>query len=200
MLYLKNLEKKYGDFLLFDKIDYTFHDNEIYGIIGKNGVGKTTLFKVVTGIVPVDSGEVIFEHSEDTMYYLGDSPFLYEELTGEEFLEFSAKMLGFSKDDSELISMCKSIDIQPYLFNRIKTYSFGMKKKLALIVAFMSKAKYIVLDEATNGIDKNSLERITEIIRCSSKKRTFFIINHESELLESIYTKRVYLENGKLVE
>ena len=155
-----NLSKSYDGKIVLDKIDFTLKQGEIYGLLGRNGAGKTTFIKAILGLTAMDSGEVnilseklLGEFSKDLLSQIGvvlDSASFYPNLTGPENLSIFARLRGVSLKQVEQALQVVGLDGEnKKLF---KQYSLGMKQRLAIANAIMHQPKILILDEPTNGI------------------------------------------------
>ena len=156
-----NLSKSYDGKIVLDRIDFTLRQGEIYGLLGRNGTGKTTFIKAILGLTAMDSGEVnilseklLGEFSKDLLSQIGvvlDSASFYPNLTGPENLSIFARLRGSSLKQVEQALQVVGLDGEnKKLF---KQYSLGMKQRLAIANAIMHQPKILILDEPTNGLD-----------------------------------------------
>ncbi|PTK86803.1 phenol-soluble modulin export ABC transporter ATP-binding protein PmtC, partial [Staphylococcus gallinarum] len=135
-----------------DHIDFDFGHSQIVGLIGKNGVGKTTLMKVMNGNIINYKGEVKLGNKEN-IGYLIEHPKLYDNKSGLYNLKLFAHVLGKGFDKKYTDYIIDAFGMRPYIKKKVKKYSMGMKQKLAIAVSLMNKPKYLILDEPTNGMD-----------------------------------------------
>ena len=156
-----NLSKSYDGKIVLDKIDFTLKQGEIYGLLGRNGAGKTTFIKAILGLTAINSGEVKIlseklsgEFSKDLLSQIGvvlDSASFYPNLTGTENLSIFARLRGISLKQVEQALQVVGLDGEnKKLF---KQYSLGMKQRLAIANVIMHQPKILILDEPTNGLD-----------------------------------------------
>lgn len=158
---LKLINKCYGDKTVIKDFSFTFNTGSIYGLVGKNGIGKTTLLKIIASLIPFDSGTLIFPEEPYRVAYVSDEIDLPEYLTGLEFLKFLSKNWN---SNVNFLELAKEVDIYHHLNTGIYTYSKGMKQKIRLIGSMISRPKMILLDEPLTGVDTESSSSIFSII------------------------------------
>ncbi len=212
MLIINNVSKKYknGKFANQD-ISLTIEDGEIYGFIGPNGAGKSTLIKSIVGLHKFDSGEIKLDNLtlkdnelafKEKIAYIPDNPDLYESLTGIGYLNFVADIFKISKEErKELIEKYATrLEIKADLANSIKSYSHGMKQKLALVSAFIHKPKLLVLDEPFVGLDPKASFELKEMMKeFVSKGNIIFFSSHVLEVVEKLCHHIGIINEGKVI-
>ena len=149
---LQHITKKYGQNTVLDDIDFDFGESQIVGLIGKNGVGKTTLMKVMNNNIINYQGKVDMPKSENVGYLI-EHPKLYGNKTGLFNLKLFAQVLGDGFDKEYANHIIEAFGMKPYIKKKVNKYSMGMKQKLSIAVSLMNKPKYLILDEPTNGMD-----------------------------------------------
>src|SRR3990170_1941670 len=164
MITLKNITKKYGRILAVNGINISVARGEIFGFIGPNGAGKTTTIRIMGGILAPTSGTVIIdgidmaqepEAAKKKIGFIPDRPFLYEKLTGMEFMRFSADLYGVG--DGVFRQKAEGLLIQFSLYDwadqLIEAYSHGMKQRLVIASALLHDPQVIIVDEPMVGLD-----------------------------------------------
>ncbi|MDO5376430.1 MAG: ABC transporter ATP-binding protein [Staphylococcus rostri] len=198
---LKNISKRYGNHTVIDNIDFSFNDSHIVGLIGKNGVGKTTLMKIMNGNIVNYAGEVKVA-KEDAIGYLIEHPKLYDNKSGLYNLKLFAQVLGKGYDKAYTENIIRAFGMESYIDKKVKKYSMGMKQKLAIAVSLMNKPKYLILDEPTNGMDPDGsidvLKTIEQLVKELDMK--ILISSHKLEDIELICDRAVFLRDGKFVQ
>jgi len=174
MIIAKNISKSFGETIALDKISFNVEDNELFGFIGPDGAGKTTLFRMVTTLLIPDKGNInVMGHDtvkgyKDLRRHIGYMPgrfSLYHDLTVEENLEFYATVFGAKvKENYHLIKDIYS-HIEPFSKRQAGKLSGGMKQKLALCCALIHAPRLIVLDEPTTGVDAVSRTEFWEMLK-----------------------------------
>lgn len=193
------------DYVLKD-INYTFKQGNIYGLIGKNGSGKTMLLKAMSGFLKPSNGKVIVNDQElylkeefpkDMGVMIGNCEYI-KDMTGKDNLKYLASLLKKIDDDriNEVIDIVNLTDEKDKL---VKKYSLGMKQKLGIAQAIMEYPKILLLDEPFNGIDNESVSKIKKYL-CSIKKDTIIIIaTHYKEDIDNFCDIIIKLENGTII-
>lgn len=212
MLEIKNLSKSYrgSNKKAIDSVNITIEDGDIYGFIGPNGAGKSTTIKCVVGILDFVDGEIILDgesiknnplKSKQKIAYVPDNPDLYEHLSGIGYLNFICDIYGVGAEKNELIHKYSDLfNIEKDLANPIKSYSHGMKQKLALIAAFIHKPKLLILDEPFVGLDPKATHDLKEILKDLCKDGTMiFFSSHVLEIVEKFCNKIAIIKDGKIV-
>ena len=198
---LQDITKKYGSNNVLDHIDFDFNDSRIVGLIWKNGVGKTTLMKVMNGNIINFQGKVELANNEN-IGYLIEHPKLYDNKSGLYNLKLFAQVLGKGFDKKYANHIIQTFGMEPYIKKKVKKYSMGMKQKLAIAVSLMNKPKYLILDEPTNGMDPDGsidvLTTIKQLVKELDMK--ILISSHKLEDIELICDRAVFLRDGNFVQ
>ena len=167
MIEIKNITKKYDSNIILDNISATFEEGKIYGIVGKNGSGKSVLLKIICGFIKPDEGKVIIDNIDinkeetfppNTGSLLENGGFI-PNMSGFENLKLLASINKTISED-DIIKCLKVVNLQEDMNKKYFKYSLGMKKKLGICQAIMENQKNIILDEPFNGIDSDSLDMI----------------------------------------
>lgn len=206
-LEIVELTKNYGDKQVLDDISFTFEDGKIYGLLGRNGAGKTTFFNALNKDIYVDNGRFYLEtiygkEKLDTkdIGYVISTPVVPEFLTGREFLQF---FLDINKDK---IKDLKDID---YYFDLVhldkkdqnvllKEYSHGMKNKMQILINVITNPKVILLDEPLTALDIVVQEEMKELFKTLKKDHIIILSTHILELATDLCDEIVILHNKKL--
>ncbi|PTJ69962.1 phenol-soluble modulin export ABC transporter ATP-binding protein PmtC [Mammaliicoccus sciuri] len=198
---LKNIQKYYGKQHILKNIDFDFGESQIVGLIGKNGVGKTTLMKIMNQNIMKYEGTFNKENS-DKVGYLIENPKLYLNKTGYYNLNFFRDVLGTNVDDDYINMLIESFGIKPYIDKKVKKYSMGMKQKLSIAVALMNKPQYLILDEPTNGMDPDGSIDVLKTLEKVSKDLNIKVLisSHKLEDIELICDRTVFMKDGAIVE
>ncbi|AVQ33445.1 ABC transporter ATP-binding protein [Staphylococcus muscae] len=198
---LKQISKQYNKHVVIDHIDFAFNDSRIVGLIGKNGVGKTTLMKIMNGNIVNYSGEVKVSN-EDAIGYLIEHPKLYGNKTGLYNLKLFAQVLGKGYDKAYTDNIVRAFGMESYIHKKVKKYSMGMKQKLAIAVSLMNQPKFLILDEPTNGMDPDGSIDVLKTIEKLAKELDMKILisSHKLEDIELICDRAVFLRDGKFVQ
>lgn len=198
---LEHISKKYGQNTVLNDIDFDFGDSQIVGLIGKNGVGKTTIMKVMNGNIINFDGKVKIANN-DNVGFLIEHPKLYDNKTGLYNLKLFAQVLGKGFDKAYADKIIDAFGMRQYIKKKVKKYSMGMKQKLAIAVSLMNKPKYLILDEPTNGMDPDGsidvLKTIQSLVQDLGMK--ILISSHKLEDIELICDRAVFLRDGHFVQ
>ena len=211
MLEIKGLTKKYknADKNAIEDINLTIENGDIYGFNGPNGAGKSTTIKCLVGIHSFEKGSIMLDglsikdnpiEFKHQISYVPDNPDLYEFLTGMEYINFVSNVYDEDVSKEDIINLAKKFNLENNLIEPIRTYSHGMKQKIALIGALIHKPKLIVLDEPFVGLDPKAAFDLKEIIKelCQNGMMVFFS-SHVLEVVEKFCNKIAIIKNGQIV-
>ncbi|MBQ6897974.1 MAG: ABC transporter ATP-binding protein [Clostridia bacterium] len=211
MLKIVNLTKKYGDKKAVDNLSLHIEKGEIYGFIGHNGAGKTTTIKSCCGILGFDEGEIYIDgisvrenpvECKRKLAYIPDNPELYDFMTGIQFLNFVADIFGVEADlrQERIRKYADLFGLTEDLSQQIKSYSHGMKQKLAVISALIHDPKLVIMDEPFVGLDPKAAHILKGIMRdiCNSGGAIFFS-THVLEVAEKLCDKVAIIKDGRLI-
>jgi len=211
MLKLTSLTKKFDNFTAVDNIDLTINKGELFGFLGPNGAGKTTTIKMMVGLYSLSSGSIHLDGInavEDHLSvkrmvgYVPDQPFLYDKLTGLEFLLFSSGLYNIDKETSKkkidyLIDLLK---IGNWVNKRTEEYSQGMRQRITIASALLHDPKIIVIDEPMVGLDPQSAHIIKAVFKqMCSEGTTIFMSTHSLNVVEEICTRVGIINLGKII-
>ncbi|HBG3848845.1 phenol-soluble modulin export ABC transporter ATP-binding protein PmtC [Staphylococcus warneri] len=198
---ISDITKKYKDNTVLDHLNFSFDSNHIVGLIGKNGVGKTTIMKIMNGNIVNFKGKVDFGQNQK-IGYLIEHPKLYQDLSGLKNLKNFSNILGVKFDKDYANKIIKAFDMESYINKRVKKYSLGMKQKLAIAVSLINKPHYLILDEPTNGMDPDGSIDVLNTIKDITNEFNMRVLisSHKLEDIELICDRAVFLRDGKFVE
>ncbi len=211
MIQLRNLTKRFGDLVAVDQLTLFVPKGEVFGFIGPNGAGKTTTLRMIGGVLPPSEGSVSIdgipmgEKPEDAKRKIGfipDRPFLYEKLTGIEFLRFTADLYGvedglFRGKSEELL---KQFSLWDWANELIESYSHGMKQRLILSAALLHDPKVIVVDEPMVGLDPAGIRMVKNLFRSlSARGKTIFMSTHTLSVAEDLCHRIGIIHKGRLI-
>lgn len=211
MIELRNLTKKFGEIVAVNRLNLSVSEGEIFGFIGPNGAGKTTTLKIMSGILAPTEGSVMIdginmarqpEKAKQRMGYIPDRPFLYEKLTGMEFLRFTADLFGVEdglfKGKSE--SLLKKFSIYDWRDELIESYSHGMKQRLIISAALLHEPKALIIDEPMVGLDPAGIRMMKKLFRdLAEKGTTLFMSTHTLSVAEDVCDRIGVIHKGKLI-
>lgn len=200
MIRINNLSKSYGQKIIFNNMSMNIEENKINFLMGKNGSGKTTLLKCMLDLEHF-SGDIKYNDSplekiRDEVYVIyDDSPF-YINLSGYKNIKLLLNKT-FTKEEIEEESQ-KFLD-HAILKKKVKTYSYGQRKKLSLIIVSLLRPKYLFLDEISNGLDYSSMMELKEIVKEWSDSMTIVATGHQFEFYSSIVDELFVLKGDSAV-
>ncbi|NQX66554.1 ATP-binding cassette domain-containing protein [Paenibacillus alba] len=206
---IRNLTKMFKNNRGIHQVDMTVQQGDIYGFFGPNGAGKTTVMKIMTGLTRAQQGEVkLFGHNVSTHYeqamakvgVLIETAEAYNYMSGRKNLELAARFYPqISKQRVD--EVLEIVGLTPFQKEKVAGYSLGMKQRLGLAAAMLSKPELLILDEPTNGLDIEGMVHIREIIMHLAKedKITFLISSHLIHEMELMCNRMGIIHQGRLV-
>ncbi|MBC8391955.1 MAG: ABC transporter ATP-binding protein [Deltaproteobacteria bacterium] len=212
MIELKNLTKKYVDFVAVDNLNLLVPKGEIFGFLGPNGAGKTTTIKMMGGINAPTSGSIIIcginmetdpEAAKNKIGFIPDRPYLYEKLTGMEFLKFTADLYGLEEDgfQHKAEDLLKTFSLFDWSDELIEAYSHGMKQRLVMSAALIHDPEVIIVDEPMVGLDPVAIKMVKNLFkRLAAEGVTIFMSTHTLKVAEEICHRIGIIHKGSLIE
>ncbi|MBR6555386.1 MAG: ABC transporter ATP-binding protein [Clostridia bacterium] len=208
MLCIKNLHKRFGDKSVLNGLDLSVPEHSIFGFVGKNGAGKTTTMKTVLGLLKADAGEILVDGKPVTygqtetnrlIGYLPDVPEFYAFMTAPEYLRFCGEMTGMQRAECEARSkeLLELVGLGAEK-HRIKGFSRGMKQRLGIAQALLSRPKLLICDEPTSALDPIGRKEILDILLSVRDRTTVLFSTHILSDVERICTDVAFLDNGKI--
>lgn len=207
-LKITEIHKEFSGRKVLDSVGFEVKENEIFGFIGLNGVGKTTLIKIILDLLDQDEGEVeifgvtkILPESRKKIFYLPEKFQPSIHLKGKEFLRFCLDFYGRKLDLARAKELCKNLDLRyEMLDEKVTKYSKGMTQKLGLLAVFLSGADLIILDEPMSGLDpKARIALKRELLEYKKAGKTIFFSSHILSDMDEICDKVAVLNNAKIV-
>ena len=211
MIQLKNITKKYADFSAVNGLNLSVNHGEVFGFIGPNGAGKTTTIKMMAGVLEPTSGSVTIagidmmeqpELAKSKIGFIPDRPYLYEKLTGMEFLKFTADLYavgqnGFYNKAAQKLEMFSLADWADEL---IESYSHGMKQRLIMASALLHEPEVIIVDEPMVGLDPAAIIMVKKLMRSlAGDGATIFMSTHTLRVAEETCDRIGIINKGKLI-
>lgn len=202
-----NLTKRYGKKLILNDVSFIFEEGKIYGLIGRNGVGKTTFFNCINEDIEIDSGSfnLINNGSKEKLEtsnigYVQSNPVVPEFLTGKEFLQF------FIEINEDIVDTTKSIDDYFKLVKLssedqdklLKDYSHGMKNKMQMLINFISNAEVLLLDEPLTSLDVVVQDDMKRLFKKMKKNHIIIFSTHILDIALDLCDEIIILNNQKL--
>ena len=192
--------------------DLTFSvlDGEIVGLLGKNGVGKTTTLKLILGLLPIEKGSICLSNYSLNLHpmqykkqinYVSDNHDIYNNLTGKEYLNFIADMYEVPSETRDKIytPLIKAFQVEKYLNSPIKKLSHGTKQKIAIIASLVNDPLLWVLDEPMTGLDVEAVQVLKELIKSrTAYGKSVLFSSHILEICENLCDKIVIMQAGTI--
>lgn len=212
-LELIDFSKRYGSSKVYavQNANLEIHGGEIFGFLGHNGAGKSTIIKSIVGIQPITSGTIkVCGYDVDKQPVLAkkqigfvpDHYALYEKLTGREYVNYIADLYEVSKEErnERIENYVKLFELENAFDNQIKTYSHGMKQKITIMSALVHNPKVWILDEPLTGLDPNSIYQVKECMKAHAKAGNIvFFSSHIIDVVESICDRIAVIKKGKIL-
>ena len=211
MLNLIDLTKHFGTFHAVDRVSLTVGKGEIFGFLGPNGAGKTTTIKMLVGLLLPTAGEMHiggFDMAKDPIRcktitgYIPDRPFLYEKLTGDEYLRFIRSLYpadGAGPLPDVVDDYLNLFDLTEWRHHLIEGYSHGMRQKLIMTSVLMLDQPLIIVDEPMVGLDPKSARIVKELLKKKAGEgTTIFLSTHSMEIAEELCDRIAILVNGRV--
>ena len=211
MIQLHELTKDYGTTIAVNKLSLNVSAGEIYGFIGPNGAGKTTTIRLMGGILAPTSGKIIIgglDMSQNPVAakkmigFVPDRPFLYEKLTGMEFLHFSADLYDVSPETfpQKAENLLRQFALWDWKNELIEAYSHGMKQRLIIASALLHEPQILIIDEPMVGLDPAAVHMVKDIFKeLAQKQITIFISTHTLSIAEDLCHRIGVIHKGMLL-
>jgi len=211
MLELRGVVKRYGKFTAVNGIDLEVHRGEIFGFLGPNGAGKTTTIRMVAGVLKPSDGQVLVggedlekepESAKSRIGYIPDRPYLYDKLSGGEFLRFVAGLWGREGDlvEARLDRLLELFQLTAWKDELIESYSHGMRQKVLISSALIHQPELIVVDEPMVGLDPRSARLLKDLFRAFvGNGGTVFLSTHTLEVAEALCDRIAIISGGEII-
>ena len=212
ILNIKNLSKEFGDLTAVKNLSLKVNQGEIFSIIGPNGSGKTTIIKIIVGLLKATEGKVYVDKSDVEKSpvkakaktgYIPDEPSVWNQLTGEEFLHLVGTLYNIDEEKRKkrIKKLLQIYDLAGIETGYFQNYSRGNKQKFTILAALLHKPKLLVIDEPVVGLDPKSIATTKkELQKYAGNTGTIFMATHVLSVAQDIATKIGVLKEGKLIE
>ena len=211
MLRLRGVRKQYGGFTAVSDLNLDVYRGEIFGFLGPNGAGKTTTIRMVAGVLQPTRGNVTVggvdiqadpEAAKAKLGYIPDRPFLYEKLSGGEFLRFVAGLWGRQSEATERRAdrLLELFQLSEWKDELIESYSHGMRQKLLISSALIHHPEVIVVDEPMVGLDPRAAKMLKDLLRTYvDGGGTVFLSTHTLEVAEALCDRIAIISGGEII-
>ncbi|HXH63779.1 MAG TPA: ABC transporter ATP-binding protein [Gemmatimonadales bacterium] len=211
MIRIEGLTKHYGSFVAVDHISLHVPRGVLFGCLGPNGAGKTTTLRMIAGILRPTDGRVLLGGDDvhvvpliakQRLGYIPDRPFVYDKLTGAEFLRFVAGLYGQDGDvvERRIAELLDVFELSSWKDELVESYSHGMRQKLIISSALIHRPEVIVVDEPMVGLDPKAARLLKDIFRQFVEKGgTVLMSTHTLEVAEAMCDQIAIMQHGKIV-
>ena len=211
MIQLINLTKHYGKVAAVDGLNFDVPAGQIFGFLGPNGAGKTTTIRVMMGILKATSGRVLLDGHDVVIDaqkakalagFIPDRPFIYEKLSGGEFLEFIGKLhrMDSRHMSRRIAELLENLELAHWKDELVESYSHGMKQRLVVCAALIHQPRILIVDEPMVGMDPKGARTIKDLFRSLSQNgTTIFLSTHSISVAEEICHRIGIIQRGRLI-
>jgi ABC-2 type transport system ATP-binding protein len=211
MIRIINLRKQYGRLAAVDNLNIEVAPGEIFGFLGPNGAGKTTTIRVMMGILRASSGRVILgghdveqepQQAKAIAGFIPDRPFIYEKLSGKEFLTFIAKLhrMESARLRRRIDELLEYFELANWQDELVEGFSHGMKQRLVLCAALVHEPRILIVDEPMVGLDPKGARTIKDLFRSLAKAgTTVFLSTHSISVAEEVCHRIGIIQKGHLI-
>jgi len=210
MLEVSRLSRNYGPVVAADQVSFSIGKGEIVGLLGRNGAGKTTIMKMLSGFLEPDQGSITLDGVDladnrqavqRNLGYLPENLPIYPELTVADYLEYAAVMKGLT-GEHRVVQIRRAIDateIGDKLLTPIATLSRGFKQRVGVAQAILGQPGFLIMDEPTNGLDPTQTEHMRQLIREIARSATVLLSTHIMQEVDAVCDRVLILRAGRLV-
>ncbi|MCH5203812.1 MAG: ATP-binding cassette domain-containing protein [Oscillospiraceae bacterium] len=203
---LENVSKKYKDRTILENMNFSFEKGKCYGIVGRNGSGKSVLLKLIVGFAYPDSGNITIRGKQlkkdidfvDDAGVIINSPEFINGMSGLNNLLYLADIRKKTNKE-RIIEVLRNLDLEGAMKKRVSTYSQGMKQRLRLAQAIMEEPELLILDEPMNALDDDAVREIREmLLSLKNEGKTIILTSHNSEDIDLLCDSVCEIGKGKL--
>jgi len=212
MIQLINITKQYRNTLAVDRINLRVKRGTRFGFLGPNGAGKTTTIKMMAGVLRPTEGRIVINGYDlaasplavkQCVGFIPDRPFMYEKLTGLEFLRFIAGLYALDSTPSlkkRMADLLELFELKNWEGELIESYSHGMKQRLVMCAALLHQPKVLIVDEPMVGLDPKGARLVKDIFREQARNgTTLFMSTHSLEVAEEVCEEIAIIQAGKII-
>jgi len=209
MIEVRRLTRSYGDLKAVADVSFDIGRSEVVGLLGRNGAGKTTVMKMLTGYLEPDAGDILIEGLDicrqrravqQHIGYLPENCPLYPEMTVIDFLDYQATLHGLppSKRPTAIRDAIERTDLEPKADQVIATLSRGYHQRVGVAQAILHRPQVLILDEPTNGLDPSQIQHIRTLIRELAEHATLILSTHILQEVEAVCDRVLIMRAGRL--
>jgi ABC-2 type transport system ATP-binding protein len=211
MIELEQVSKAYGMKTAVDGLTLRIGAGELFAFLGPNGAGKTTTIKMICGLLFPSAGRIRVggydvqidgDQARRLLSYVPDQPFLYDKLTGREFLQFIADMYALPRDDGprRIEEMIGMFHLGAFVDNLTESYSHGMRQRTVFAAALLHRPRVLIADEPTVGLDPKSIRELKDVLRGEARRgATVFLSTHSLDIAQELADRIGVVGNGRLI-
>jgi ABC-2 type transport system ATP-binding protein len=211
MIELTNVTKAYGAKVAVHALSLHVHPGELFAFLGPNGAGKTTTIKLMCGLLFPTSGDIRVggfdlqrdgDRARQLISYVPDQPFLYEKLTGREFLQFIADMYGMpaAHGRQKIEEMIDLFSLESFVDDLTERYSHGMRQRTVFASALLHEPRLLIVDEPTVGLDPKSIRLLKDVLRKQAAGgTTVFLSTHSLDIAQELADRIGIVNHGRLI-
>jgi len=211
MIRFEHVTRTYGDRVAVDDLNLELAPGDLFALLGHNGAGKTTTLKMLVGLLHPSQGRVLIgpydvvqepRAANRQIGYVPDQPFLYEKLSGREFLHFVAEIYGLNsaERDAAILRESERFGLSDFLDQLAESYSHGMRQRTVFAAALIHQPEVLVVDEPMVGLDPESIKLVKDLLRSQVKAgKTVLMSTHTLSIAEEICDRVGVMKQGKLV-
>lgn len=211
ILQVQGVSKSFGNINAVNNVSFTVNKGEVYGFLGQNGAGKSTMIRMLLTLVKPDSGSIkifgleLMQHRNEILRQVGaiiEKPDLYKYLSALENLRLFARISGRTIRDNRIWEFLELTGLADRANDKVKTFSQGMKQRLGIAVALVHDPQFVILDEPTNGLDPQGIADIRNLILHLSRHsgKTLLVSSHLLSEMELIADRMLILDRGKVAK
>jgi ABC-2 type transport system ATP-binding protein len=211
MIELHEVTKTFGTKIAVDRLSLKISAGELFAFLGPNGAGKTTTIKLMCGLLFPTSGTVRIggfdmesegDQARQLISFVPDQPYLYEKLTGREFLHFIAEMYGMPREQGRqrIGDMIDLFGLEDFVDDLTERYSHGMKQRTVFAAALLHNPRVLIVDEPTVGLDPHGVRLLKNLLRQETQRgATVFLSTHSLEIVQELADRIGIVDHGRLI-
>jgi ABC-2 type transport system ATP-binding protein len=211
VIQLANVTKRYGRLTAVDSLNLEVNAGEIFGFLGPNGAGKTTTIRVMMGILKPTTGQIVLggynverepEKAKAIAGFIPDRPFIYEKLSGGEFLHFVGKLhhIETARLQRRIAELLEFLELAAWQNELVESYSHGMKQRLVVCAALIHEPRLLIVDEPMVGMDPKGARALKDLFRSLAEKgTTIFLSTHSISVAEEVCHRIGIIQTGRLI-